>query len=111
MDFIATYWWVWLAGVLIVLGVVFIRWVSGFVGLAKDTAAIASKLHVAFQAPSDDRREHLTRLGIDVACDRIKKRAIDYFVTAGLVLFGGVFGILLLLAIIRYGFLYFRSSA
>jgi hypothetical protein len=110
MNFIATYWWVWLAGIMVVLAMIFVRSIMNTLGLASDIVEIVSRLRLAMQAPVEERRRQFTDLGLEVSCDKIKKRAIGYFVNIGFALLGGGCGILLVLALIQHVIVYLRSS-
>ena len=110
MDFIATYWWVWLVGVLAILGLVVVRSIANSIGLAKDAVTIVGKLRLAMQVPAEQRRQQFTNLGLEVASDKIKNRAMNYVVTGVLALIGGGFGILLVLAIIQHVIVYSRTA-
>lgn len=100
MDWIAQYWWLWLSGLLAVLAVVAFRSLTGMYGLAKDTAQLADKLRRTSELSSDERRRHLTEVGMDIVTDKIKKRIERLIVNLVLLSVAGVCGVLLAIALI-----------
>ena len=109
MDFIATYWWVWLVGVLVILAVAAVLSIVNLIGLARDAKSIAGKVRSALNVSPEERKQHLTNLGLEVACDKVKSRVVKSLSLGALAVLGGCFGILLLLAIVRHFILYTQS--
>ena len=102
MSFIAQYWWVWLTGLLIVFALAFLRSIMNLIELAKDARSISGKARVALSSPVEERRRRFTDLGIEIAYDKLKSRAINSAVTGVLLLIGGGFGVLLIVAIVHH---------
>lgn len=102
MDFIAAYWWLWLAGLLATLAVVTWRVIANGIGMVRDTVEITGKVRDAVNAPEGQRRRELARVGIEVAADKVRDRVVNQAVTAVIVAFAAIFGLLLILAIVRH---------
>lgn len=109
MDQIAAYWWVWLGGVLIALGLAAIRSIANSIAMVKDAVTIFGKLRIALRAPAGQRRRQVADVGLEVACEKIKSRAIDHVIVGALLVVGGAFGVLLILAIIQHAIVYWRA--
>ncbi|MGC3972420.1 MAG: hypothetical protein QM775_35270 [Pirellulales bacterium] len=101
MEFIATYWWLWLAGVVVVLGVVAVRTVLNFLGMARDAQELAAKVRRVTEAAAGERSRELTSVALETAREKLKKRAVKAATNVVLLLIGGIFAILLAIAVVR----------
>lgn len=99
MDFIATYWWLWLIGVVVVLAVVAYRSYTSLFGLARDAVELTNRIRRAAEGEGDERRRQLTDLGVELVGEKLKKRAVNLVVNIVLLAFGGGCGTLLAIAV------------
>lgn len=101
MQFIATYWWLWLTGVVAVLGVVVFRTIANYIGFARDAAELAARARRISEAAPGERRREITDVALEVAREKLKKRAVKALVNVALLAVGGVFAVLLLIAVVQ----------
>ncbi len=99
LEFIATYWWLWLIGLIVVLAFVAYRSYTSLFGLARDTVDLAQRIRRAADGDADERRRQLTDLGVELVGEKLKKRALNLVVNIVLLAFGGGCGILLAIAV------------
>lgn len=99
VEFIASYWWLWLIGLIVVLAVVAYRSYTSLFGMARDAVDLAGRIRRAAEGEGDERRRQLTDLGVELVGEKLKKRALNLVVNMILLVFGGGRGILLAIAI------------
>ncbi len=99
MEFIATYWWLWLIGLIVVLAFVAYRSYTSLFGLARDAVDLAQRIRRAADGDADERRRQLTDLGVELVGEKLKKRALNLVVNIVLLAVGGGCGILLAIAV------------
>lgn len=101
MDFIATHWWLWLLGLLLVVAVAGVLWIANVIGFVSDAKAVRDQAKRILEVPPEQRKQELASLGLQVAYKKVRGRIFRSVLVGIMTVLGGGFGLLLLLALLR----------